>query len=234
MPTIADNDPLQLPDQHELLNQRLADAANYAVLRRIAPALRHDVAGLMQPVGMMMMVLQRRVQMAEPDLSAMAKNIASAGALAKDATTGCMNAIGWMAAGEGTHMNLRNGINEVSKLLESEFSAAELKVVNEISDDQVTAPQNFLRSVVIGALLAFCDQRTPGTTLTICLERENNASGDLLAVRMLPVESAVVPVATDTNRKYRPIDWPDVEAMAGSLGVAMVRGNGWLTLALPN
>ena len=47
----------------DVVPDRLAEAACYAVLRRIAPVLRHDVAGFLQPVGMLMTVLQRRVQM---------------------------------------------------------------------------------------------------------------------------------------------------------------------------
>ncbi|MEO7253008.1 MAG: hypothetical protein ABIZ64_02090, partial [Casimicrobium sp.] len=80
--------------------ERLAEAACYAVLQRIAPVLRHDVAGLMQPMGMLMMLLQRRVQLPEPDLQMIAKNVASANALTKQATVGCINAISWMISRE--------------------------------------------------------------------------------------------------------------------------------------
>ena len=84
----------------DVVPDRLAEAACYAVLRRIAPVLRHDVAGFLQPVGMLMTVLQRRVQMPEPDLQAIAKNVASASVLTKEATANCMNAMGWMAMRE--------------------------------------------------------------------------------------------------------------------------------------
>ena len=41
----------------ECLNDRLSEAAFYAVLRRMMPVLRHDVAGAMQPLRMLLMVL---------------------------------------------------------------------------------------------------------------------------------------------------------------------------------
>ena len=101
----------------EVLRHRLAEAASYAVLRRIAPALRHDVAGLMQPVGMLTKILQRRVQNPQPDLTEITKNLVSVSALVKEATAGCMNAMGWMSSGEDRPINLQAGVTEAIKLL---------------------------------------------------------------------------------------------------------------------
>ena len=221
------------------VQDRLAEAARYAVLQRIAPALRHDVAGFMQPVGMLMMVLQRRVQMPEPDLQAIAKNVASASALAKEATTGCMNAMGWIAAREDAAVSLRDSVNEAAKLLAMEFSAQGLAISNSISSDVVTVPQSFFRSVLIGALLAFCDQRMAGTTLQISLdaEAENDTAANRLMLRMLPGDVPEVLGLTEPpaiDRPSRCIDWPDVEAMASSFGVTMARGEGFVVVGLPN
>ena len=217
---------------------RLAEAACYAVLRRIAPVLRHNVAGIMQPVGMLMMVLQRRVQIPEPDLLAIAKNVVSVSALAKEATTGCMNAMGWIAAREDAAVSLRSSVNEAAKLLAMELSAQRLEISNTISGDATTVPQSFFRSVLVGALLAFCDQRMAGHTLQISLdtEGENGTTANRLMLRMLPGEVPEVPGLTEssaTDRPSRSIDWPDVAAMAGSFRVTMERGDGYLALGLP-
>lgn len=217
------------------LTQRLAQGARYAVLQRIAPVLRHDVAGFMQPVGMLTKVLQRRLQMAEPDLPEIAKNLASVSALVKEASAGCMSAMGWMVSDDATLVNLRNGVNDAVKLLQSELFLADMAVLNDISDEQASAPQSFMRSVVMGALLAFCDQRTAGNTLQVTLEAasgNSDASGALL-LRMVLGETAQAPVSKDSHRKLRIIDWQDVEAMAGSCNVVMARGEGWLRLGFP-
>ena len=217
---------------------REAEAACYAVLRRIAPVLRHDVAGFMQPVGMLMMVLQRRVQMPEPDLQAVAKNVVSASALAKEAAAGCMNAISWIAAREDSAVSLSSSVNEAAKLLAMELSAHGLEINNIISSDAVVVPQSFFRSVLVGALLAFCDQRMTGTTLQISLDAEagNNTAPNRLMLRMLPGDVASVSGLTESpamGRPLRRIDWPDVEAMARSFGVTMERGDGYLAVGLP-
>ena len=222
-------------DPSDRLQERLAEAARYAVLRRIAPVLRHDMAGLMQPVGMLMMVLQRRVQMPEPDLQAIAKNVVSVSALTKEATTGCMNAMGWMAAREDAAVGLRSSIDEAAKLLAMELSAQGLEISNIISDDGLVIPQSFFRSLLVGALLAFCDQRMAGSRLQISLDTEagNGTPANRLMLRMLPGDAPEVPGVPAVDRSSRLIDWADVEAMSRSFGVTLERGGGWLAVGLP-
>jgi hypothetical protein len=217
------------------LQERLAEAACYAVLRRVAPALRHDVAGVMQPVGMLMMVLQRRVQMPEPDMQAIASNVTSVSALTKEATTGCMNAMGWMALREKTSVGLRSGVDEAIKLLAVELSGRGLRLVNDLPDGGAEIPESYLRSVLMGALLAFCDQATVGGTLQVGFEAgsENGSAPSRLMLRRLPGSVASSPAPADPVRKSRNIDWQDVEAMAGSFGVSVARGDGWMALDLP-
>ena len=225
----------------DLAPNRLAEAACYAVLRRIAPVLRHDVAGFMQPVGMLMMVLQRRVQMPEPDLLEIAKNVVSASALVKEATAGCMNVMGWIATREDTAVSLRTSVNQAATLLAMELSTQGLEIKNTITDDAVAVPQSFFRSVLVGALLAFCDQRTDGRTLQISVETEgeNCTTANRLMLRMLLGDMRGLPDVAGLigspaiDRPSRRIDWPDVEAMAGSFGVAVARGEGWLAVGLP-
>jgi hypothetical protein len=239
MSTLPTEDSAPAPNTRhgtsDQLQERLAEAASYAVLRRIAPVLRHDIAGFMQPVGMLMMVLQRRVQMPEPDLQAIAKNVASVSALTKEATTGCMNAMGWMASREDNPVNLRGSVDEAAKLLTMELAANGITIANNIAGDAVSIPQSFFRSVLIGALLAFCDQRAAGNALLVSLETGPGGHPETsrLMLHMQPGEASGPSESPAVNRSSRRIDWLDVEAMAGTYGVAISRGEGWLSLNLP-
>ena len=218
----------------EGLNDRLAEAACYAVLRRLIPVLRHEVAGAMQPVRMLLMVLERRVQIPEPDLQAITKNVTSASALTKQATADCINALGWIASSEDPSVSLRSSVDEAIKLLAMELSAHGLELVNGITDDSASAPQSFLRSVFMGALLAFCDQRTLGTTLQVTFEAATHShQSGRLQLRMLLDDTQKSPASLDIVRKYRMIGWADVQAMARSFSVKLEQGDGWLTLELP-
>ena len=217
------------------LNDRLAEAASYAVLRRLVPVLRHDVAGAMQPIRMLLMVLERRVQAPEPDLPAIAKNITSVSNLTKQATADCMNALQWIASSEDARIGLRTAVDEATKLLSLELSAKGLVMVNGVADDATTARQSFLHTVFMGALLAFCDEDIHGGTLHITCQPvpARSHSGMQLKLQLLPDTASKAAVSQDVVRKYRMIGWPDVQAMAQSLGVPMAQGKGWLTLDVP-
>ena len=217
----------------ECLNDRLAEAACYAVLRRMMPVLRHDVAGAMQPLRMLLMVLERRVQAPEPDLLAITKNITSLSTLTKQATADCVGALEWIGSSHDAHVSLRSGVDEAIKLLAMELSASGLELVNSVAEDSATAPQSFLHSVLVGALLAFCDQGVAGGTLQVTYAFADIHHAGQLRLEMLLNDTAKLPTSMDIVRKYRLIDWPDVEAMARSFNVRLERGDGWLTLGLP-
>lgn len=206
--------------------ERLAEAASYAVMRRIAPVLRHEVAGFMQPIGMLMMVLQRRLQLPEPDLQAIAKNVTSVSALTKEATTGCMNAMGWMATREDSPVGLHEGVDEVTRLLALELSAHGLTAVNEIAADTAPAPRSFFRGVFACALLAWCDQTTGAGVLHISTSSESGQTE--LELRLEPDINAAPQESVVLHT--RPIDWDDVQAMSQASGARLSRGDGWLIL----
>ena len=222
-----------LPTTPDSLNDRLAEAANYAVLRRLMPVLRHDVAGAMQPVRMLLMVLERRMQAPEPDLAAITKNVTSVSALTKQATADCIGALEWIGSSHDARVSLRSSVDEAIKLLAMELSANGLELVNGIADNSATAPQSFLRSVLMAALLAFCDQGRQGNVLQVTYIAVDSHQTGQLRLEMLPDDAGKSPAPLDIVRKYRLIDWPDVQAMAKSVNVKLERGDGWLTLGLP-
>ena len=41
------------------LKERLAEAARYALLRRLAPAIRHSMGGALQPISMVVALLEK-------------------------------------------------------------------------------------------------------------------------------------------------------------------------------
>lgn len=215
----------------DLLQERLAEAASYAVLRRIAPALRHDVAGSMQPVGMLVTVLQRRIHMPEPDLQAIAKNVMSVSALAKEATAGCMNAMDWMASHEDASVSWHAGADEVMRLLALEMSAHGLSATHDLTAETTgnaaCVPRRFFRSVLAGALLAWCDQK-PGSGV-LHISGSSDAGHAELKLRF---EADGSVLSSDAVSPKRPVDWDDVEALARACGATLSMGEGWLRLRL--
>ena len=227
MPETGDqSEPLALSANVPL--ERLAEAAQYAVLRRVIPMLRHDLAGAIQPISMIVMVLQRRLQSAEPDLPGISKSITSISALTREAMDGCMNAMSWLAPLEDTVTRLQTGVDEIGKLLAIELSSRGLAPVNEVPLGTVHAPQKFFRNLVAGALLAFCDQTVGGKELRISHARAG--ADDILNLRLMPDDAAE---PTEDVHQRRTISWSDVQAMADSGGVKFTRVRGWVTLSVP-
>ena len=211
-----------------------AEAACHAVLRRLASALRHDMAGAMQPLGMIAMVLQRRLQMPEPDLQAIAKNVAVINTLAKEASAGCMNVIDWLAPHEAFSVGLQAGVEEVIKLLALELSECGLVPVVEMTAGATLAPQSFFRTVVAGAVFSLCDQRGQAGTLQIsCEGGAGNGDGHHAEVLMLRVVADPAAGVSTQPLNPRCISWQDVEAMAATFDLAVARGEGWISLAVP-
>ena len=214
---------------------RLAEAARYAVLNRLLPVLRHDVAGAMQAPRMLLMVLEKRLQAAEPDLLDAAENLKSVSTLTKQATVGCMAALGWIASSDNPCVNLRGSTEEIIALLAMEMSVNGLALTNSIEDDTATAPQAFVRNVFTGALLAFCDQYAGGGTLQVTFKPASAASpmSGQLHLQLATDGIGPPPASAELFRKSRLIEWPDVQAMAQSMGAAMEQGDGWLSVDVP-
>lgn len=230
------NTPSNLQDlSADYLTERLAEAARYAVLERLMPILRHDVAGAMQAPRMMLMVMQKRLQAPEPDFQAIAQNVATVGTLTQQATLSCMAALAWMAPSEDINIGLSSSVDKAAAWLAMELSGNALVLVNGIEDEAVTAPQTFFRNIFLGALLAFCDQHVGGGNLQVTYKPAAAASGlsGQLQLCLLADAAEKLPVLQNSAPKVRLIGWSDVQAMAQSSGVHMARGDGWLTLQLP-
>ena len=61
----------------------LAEAARYALLRRLAPTIRHHLVGEFQPIGMIATMLDRRLQSDAPNLTHLRDNSAALDKLAR-------------------------------------------------------------------------------------------------------------------------------------------------------
>jgi hypothetical protein len=203
------------------------------------------MAGAMQPIGMILMVLQRRLQAPVPDLQAIAKNVASIDSLTKEAMAGGLNAMGWLTPREDPALSVRRGVEEIVELLAVELASNGLEPVNEVAEDApgapvaLVAPQEFFRSVVAGALLAMCDGgkesgKSAGAAL-LHMSLEGDAAREPSQVRLMlrRMPNAAAVAEPMPLPKARPIGWDDVKAMAAGFGAEVTHGEGWVALSLP-
>jgi len=196
------------------------------------------MAGSMQPISMIAMVLQRRMQAPEPDMQAIAKNTASISALTKDAMAAGMDAMGWLTQRDDAPIELQAGLQEMTRMLTIELSACGLQLVSEAGLHAPQVPRGFVRTVLVAAVLAFCDGPREAGTLSIRVESSlDNGSGGMpgsaLIVRRTPDPEAAGFAESLAPTRTRPIGWDDVQALASLFGVPVTLGAGWVKIRLP-
>ena len=215
-----------------------AEGPRYALLRRLAPAIRHQMAGSLQPVTMMAAIIEKRLLAAVPDLPALAKTSNDVRQLAMAATRASLDMIGWIAPDPEAHVPLFKGVQEGLHLVATELSFRGFKCVNQTEGVALDVMLTHVRGVFVAALLAVTDAAAmPATVLvtaqpdgvdvvvTLALTDVNTTAG---ATATAPDEDFHLSLAT-----YRKIDWTDVEAMAAADGVALQHASANVVLRLP-
>ena len=204
----------------DLLNERLAEAARYALLRRLAPALRHDMAGVLQPVSMMAAILEKRLQKPEPDLLALAKNTSAIHALAREAATSCMRLMTWIAPLDDAPVPVHTGVAQTLELVATALSFQGFNLVNEIHDLGASLPLSLFRGVYLASLLALTDACS--APAQVLLRAELSGAALLLSMTVYPLDGDQ-PSSTPAAG-YRSLLWDDVQALAAPQGVELTHG----------
>jgi hypothetical protein len=213
-----------------------AEAARYALLRRLAPALRHDMAGGFQPVTMLATIIEKRLLTASPDMTTLIKNSSEMRTLAIAATHSNLDLMGWMVVNPEARVALNKGIQDVLHLVMTELSFRGLKFVNQTEGMTTDVALDHVHGAFVAALLALTDAVTSTANMVITAAQEGN---DVLVTIML----ADVGATSDANTPreefriglaaYRKIDWDDVQAIADVDGLPIKHEAGSVVLRLP-
>lgn len=216
------------------VTDRLAEAARYALLRRLAPAIRHDMAGALQPISMVAVMLEKRVQKPAPDLAMIGKNIHDINTLAREASTACMQLMGWLAPRLDAPVAIGVGVQEAIALIATELSFHGVNLVNDTAGVTAALPVSVLRGLFMASLLALTDTH-PGPA-TVVLAATVDAGHAVLTLTWTATagdggggsdESMAAPAA------YRALDWDDVRALAAAESAGLVLGSGRVELRCP-
>lgn len=77
-----------------------AEAARYALLRRLAPSMRHHLVVNLQPIGMIYEVMERRLRAPQPDLANVHESAQKINGFARAALDSCLDVVTWLAPEE--------------------------------------------------------------------------------------------------------------------------------------
>ena len=201
------------------------EAARYAVLRRLAPSLRHHMVRPLQPIGLVYGVMHHKLSTAQPDLQAVRQDAEKINDFAKAAIVECMDMGSWIAPEPDVFSRIDTAVRECVGLTATMLHFCGFRLVNEVEELPALVLRDAVRTVLSGAILAITDALDAPATLLI---RAVAGTADItLSVHTEPSGEGSVERYDDG---YRLLAWGDVQALAAAAQVGLARQDQTVTL----
>ncbi len=197
-----------------------ADAVRYAVLQRIAPALRHDMVVNLQPIGMIYELMEHRVAHQRVDMAVLQEGSAKMSRFARAALTCCTDTATWLERDPGVMTSVTEGVGESIALLCRTFGFMGFKLVNEVRGKAERVPRDALRHVLTAALLAAADTARGVSDVTLS---STSTAHEVVLVLTVAAQAGKRSPPQPFEEAYRRLDWDDVEAVARVESVGFTR-----------
>lgn len=208
---------------------RLAEAARYALLRRLAPSMRHHLVVNLQPIGMIYEVMDRRLKAPEPNLGEVHDSAHKINSFAKAALNSCLDVVTWLAPDEEVLTTAEAGVRECLSLVVTSLTFRGYATRNEVGSVPRPIRRSSLRNVLTALLIYATDHTSAPAELVLSAEAED--AGLTLTLTLRPTEGEPTFAG---ELAYRRLDWVDVEALAAAESVQLTRtGNQRLQMSIP-
>lgn len=189
-----------------------SEAAWFAVLRRIGPALRHDLIVNLQAVAMMTEVVAARLDRGLPPLADLQHHLSRIQRGTRDAVANSLRVATWLAPPEDDSVDLREGVQECLALVRSGLEYRGFSVRADLPAPGFEVSSVSLRPLLLSALMYLSDQaRVPGEVGVSV--RTDPAHATLTLTRTAPSAAPGTP-GEDMEVPYRRLEASDVQALA--------------------
>ena len=206
-----------------------AEAARYALLRRLAPSMRHHLVVNLQPIGMIYEIMDRRLRAPQPDLSEVHQSVSKINGFARAALDSCLDVVSWLAPEEEKRIGVAEGVRECMSLLATSLTFRGYALRNEVAAMAGEVRRSAIRNVLTAAMIQATDETPAPADLVLVAER--SASALLLTLTLRPTDGQNRLAADEL---YRRLAWSDVEALAAGESVAVTReGRQLIKLSIP-
>lgn len=209
-----------------------AEAARYSVLRRLAPALKHDMVVNLQAVAMMAEVLSARLEKGTPSPADFEGSVSKMNRLAREAVMTCLNVAAWISPAEDETVRLRDGVDDCVALLRSSFNFRGCTLANEVPESEFEVSRVALRHLVAASLISLADAAAGPSDLVVTAEVSPGFA--VLTVRCTPRQddgAGVDVIATEPG--YRALEWADVQALALAEAIELFRTEQQIVMRIP-
>lgn len=197
---------------------RLAEAARYALLRRLAPSMRHHLVVNLQPIGMIYEVMERRLRAPEPNLGDVHESAQKINGFARAALNSCLDVVSWLAPEGDVVSTTGEGVRECLGLLATSLTFRGYTVRNEVGAVTGEVRRCAIRNVLTAAIIHITDETPSPADLVLSAEASPGAL--VLTLTLRPTEGEQ---GFTTEAGYRALRWADVEALAAAESVELVR-----------
>jgi hypothetical protein len=205
-----------------------AEAARYALLRRLAPSMRHHLVVNLQPIGMIYEVMDRRLRAAQPDLAHVQESASKINGFARAALASCIDVVGWLAPDENVGIPVQECARECSALLATSLSFRGFALRNEVGAVERKVRRSALRCLLTGALVYATDHLKPPTQLVLTAVEEDGGVALQVATRASEGEKGFA-----SEPSYRKLEWRDLQALASADGALLQREGESISFRLP-
>jgi len=213
------------PSQAQL---QLVESARYALLRRLAFAMRHEMVAHLQPIGMVVEVMERRLRAPAPDLAQLQEAVGKVQGFSRQAAHACVDVFTWLSPDASATVTLDEAIEETTRLLRSNLSFRGITLRIQEESHPQPVHKAAMRMMLPACLLALGDEAPSPAELVLTVEPGDGEA--TIDMRLVPTPAGE---AFASEPSYRPLAWHEVEALARSEGLWFERGEGWLRLTTP-
>lgn len=197
---------------------RLAEAARYALLRRLAPSMRHHLVVNLQPIGMIYEVMERRLRAPEPNLADVHESAHKINGFARAALNSCLDVVSWLAPEGETVSSADEGVRECLGLLATSLTFRGYTVRNQVTPIAGEVRRSAIRNVLTASIIHITDETAPPADLVLSAQAGGGALVLTLTLTPTDGEESFAPEVG-----YRALRWADVEALAAAEAVEVSR-----------
>ena len=193
-----------------------AEAARYALIRRLSPSLRHQLVRYLQPINLIYGVMDHRLSTPDPSLQTLQQDASNINKFAKAALAQCTDISNWLAPDSNKLVTASKGIQECISLVAGYLSFKGFHVINEVQQTEDCLRQDALRCVLAAALLVVTDELLWPADIIVASTLDNDH---------LTLSFRIKKAARDPGELYddgyRKLLWGDLSAIAVMQDVAL-------------
>jgi hypothetical protein len=200
------------------------DAIRYAVVRKLAPGLRHALMGELQAIQLSAEFACRMLR-SDADLDEVRASLERIPHQCSDAVKAGRLLIEWLMPEEGTTASVSESVRQCLKLVGEDWFLRGIEATTDLPAADVQGPKTALRELIVTALLVLTDMHDQPVDVQVRVRTVGDHIGIIVQAHAANRTSSIPPI-----RSYRKLAWADLEVLAGVHGIPCVCGDGTASL----